>query len=52
MAKVPVQKGKIISNPPTMKSTPYPEKVREAEQERRERKSGQTLDYHSPSKRK
>lgn len=52
MSKIPVQKRKIVSNPPTMKSTPYPEKQKEAIRENTERKSGQTLDDYSPDKRK
>jgi hypothetical protein len=52
MSKVPVQKGKIVSNPPTMKQMTYVEKVKEAKSENTQRRSGQTLDMKSPRKKK
>lgn len=45
---VPVQKGTIISNPPTMKQMPYTERVRERASELREIKRGQHTDLKTP----
>lgn len=47
---VPVQKGKIISNPPTMKQMPYPERVRERETELKDLRRNQHTDLHVPRK--
>lgn len=47
---VPVQKGKIISNPPTMKQMPYPERVAERSKEIKEIRRGQHTDLHTPRK--
>ncbi len=52
MAKVQEQKGKIISNPPTMKSETTSERLREDNSNQALRKSGQTLGYMSPQKKK
>lgn len=52
MSKVPVQKGKLISNPPTMKSTPYHEKQRNQVEENDLRFSHQTLDLKEPKVKK
>ncbi len=51
-SSVPVQKGTVISNPPTMKQMPYREKVSERQRELNEIKRAQTLDYVSPKKSK
>lgn len=48
--EVPVQKGTIISNPPTMKQMPYSERAAERSREMHETRRGQTLDYKSPRK--
>jgi len=48
--EVPIQKGKIISNPMTMKQMPYRERVSERREEIAERKSGQTLKECEPSR--
>lgn len=48
--EVPVQKGTIISNPPTSKQMPWPEKVRNREQEIKEKRSGQDLGYQTPKR--
>ena len=48
--EVPVQKGKIISNPPTMKQMPYPERVAERHKEIRDIRRGQHTDLHTPKK--
>ena len=50
--KVPVQKGTMISNPPTSKQMPYKEKVAEREQQQRDTRRGQTLDYVTPKQKK
>lgn len=52
MPKVPVQKGKIISNPPTMKQMPHVEREKERMAELRELKNGQTLEKVTPYKKK
>lgn len=52
MSKVPVQKGKVISNPPTMKSTPYAEKQHEQVRENKLRFAHQTLDLKEPKVKK
>jgi hypothetical protein len=49
---VPVQKGTIISNPPTSKQMPFKEKVTERLREMSEIRRAQTLDYVSPKKSK
>lgn len=49
-SKVPVQKGNIISNPPTMKQTPYIEKVRERGKEISDIRRGQHTDFETPSR--
>jgi hypothetical protein len=49
-SKVPVQKGTIISNPPTSKQMPWPEKVRDREAEIRLKRSAQELSYHTPKR--
>jgi hypothetical protein len=46
--KVPVQKGTIISNPPTLRQMPYTARVRDREDEIRLRRHAQTLDYDEP----
>ena len=48
--KVPVQKGTIISNPPTMKQMTYPERVAERREEQRKTRWGQTTELHTPRK--
>lgn len=48
--QVPVQKGKIISNPPTMKQMPYPERVTERKHELKEIRRSQHTDLHVPKK--
>ena len=45
---VPVQKGKIISNPPTMKQMTYSERVKERAQEITGVRRGQHTDLHTP----
>lgn len=50
MKKVPVQKGKIISNPPTMKQMPYPEHVAERKKQLKETRRGQHTNLESPRK--
>jgi hypothetical protein len=52
MSKVAVQKGKIVSNPSTMKQMTHAENLREKAAQDKMRKSGQTLDYRSSSKKK
>lgn len=47
---VPVQKGRINPNPPTMKTTLYPERVRQREEQLREIRRGQTTDLVTPRK--
>ena len=49
--KVEEQKGKIISNPPTMKQMTYPEQVSEKRREDALRRSGQTTTLHEPKSR-
>ncbi len=44
------QKGTIISNPPTLKSMPYKEKVSEMDKEHKMRKEGSTLGYQTPKR--
>lgn len=46
--KVEIQKGKIISNPPTMQQMTYNERVGEAKRESALRRSGQTTTLHEP----
>jgi len=48
--KVPVQKGNIISNPPTMKQTPYIDRVKERGKEIKDIRRGQHTDLETPSK--
>jgi hypothetical protein len=48
--EVPIQKGKIIANPMTMREMPYNERVKERETELRELRHGKTLDLHTPKK--
>ena len=48
--EVPVQKGKIISNPPTMKQMPYPERVAERAKEIKDIRRGQYTELHEPRK--
>jgi hypothetical protein len=48
MTKVPVQKGKIDCEMPTLKTMTYPQRVRDREQEVMERRDGQTLKFHTP----
>lgn len=48
--EVPVQQGKIISNPPTMKQMPYPERVTERRQEQKKTRWGQHTDLETPRK--
>ena len=48
--KVPVQKGTMISNPPTSKQMPYKEKVMEREREISETRRGQTLEEVTPKR--
>ena len=48
--EVPVQKGKIISNPPTMKQMPYNERVDERRKEIHDIRRGQHTDLHTPKK--
>lgn len=48
--EVPVQKGKIISNPPTMKQMSYPERVAERAQELRDIRRGQHTDLKIPKR--
>lgn len=50
MKKVPVQKGKIISNPPTMKQMPFPERVAERKKHIKETRRGQHTDLDTPRK--
>jgi hypothetical protein len=50
MGKVEIQKGKIMSNPPTMKSMTREQVDREDMEMHKLRKSGQTLDLKSPRK--
>jgi hypothetical protein len=49
-SKVEIQKGKIISNPPTMKQMTYPERVTEREKEYKDIRRGQNTDLHTPRK--
>lgn len=49
-SKVPIQKGKIISNPPTMKQMPYVERVAERRKEIQDIRRGQHTDLKVPSK--
>lgn len=49
-SEVPVQKGRIISNPPTMKQMPYPERVEEKRKEIHDIRRGQHTDLHTPRK--
>jgi hypothetical protein len=46
--EVPVQKGKIDSNPMTMKQMNQDQKVRERREQIKESRRGQTTDFHSP----
>lgn len=48
--KTPVQKGKIIANPPTLKSMSVAERDMEDSSNRRMRKAGQTMEYKTPKK--
>lgn len=48
--KVPVQKGRIISNPPTMKQMPYVERVEERATQIKDIRRGQHTDLHTPRK--
>lgn len=48
--EVPVQKGRIISNPPTMKQMPYTERVNERARDMNEIRRGQHTDFHTPRK--
>ena len=51
MAKeVPIQKGKMLSNPMTMKQMTYSDNRKQGKEEQRERKSGQTLGFKTPKK--
>jgi hypothetical protein len=45
---VPVQKGTIDSNPPTMKQMPYTERVMERKRELQEIRRGQHTDLATP----
>lgn len=47
---VPVQKGKIDSNPPTMKQMPYVERVEERRKEIKDIRRGQHTDLVTPSR--
>lgn len=47
-SKVPVQNGKIISNPPTMKQMPYNERVEERKKEIKDIRYGQHTDLKTP----
>ncbi len=47
-SKVPIQKGKIISNPPTMKQMPYDERVQERRKEIHDIRHGQHTDLKTP----
>ena len=49
-SQVPVQKGKIISNPPTMKQMTYPERVAERAQELKDIRRGQHTDLKIPKR--
>jgi hypothetical protein len=51
-AKVPVQKGTIISNPPTIKQMPYTEKVSERRKQLSETRKGQRTDLATPKGRR
>lgn len=46
--KMPVQKGKVISNPPTISQQTYSERVKQAVEEGHMRKRAQTLDLVEP----
>jgi len=52
MSKVPVQKGPIHADVPTMKFMSPEEKVREDAEHRILRHSGQRMEYVSPEKKK
>lgn len=52
MSKVPVQKGKIIANPPTINQQTYSEHVKQAVGEAKLRKDGNTLTLHEPKTRR
>ena len=47
---VEVQKGKIISNPPTVKQMPYPERVKEREMEQKNTRWGQYTELKTPKR--
>lgn len=47
---VPVQKGRIDSNPPTMKQMPYNERVSERRKEISEIRRGQHTDLKIPGR--
>lgn len=49
-SKVPVQKGKIISNPPTMKQMPYNDRVTERRKEISDVRHGQHTDLKTPQR--
>jgi hypothetical protein len=50
MKKVPVQKGKIIANPTSMKQMPYPERVAERKKQLKETRRGQSTELDTPRK--
>lgn len=49
-SEVAIQKGKIISNPPTMKQMPYIEKVSERRKEIHDIRRGQHTDLKTPKR--
>jgi hypothetical protein len=49
-SKVPVQKGTMISNPPSNKQMPYKEKVADRVRDLNEIKRAQTLNKVEPKK--
>lgn len=50
--KVPVQKGAIEANPPTINQQTYSDHVRQAVEEGKLRRSAQTLTLHEPKTRR
>lgn len=52
MSKVPVQKGKIVADVPTMKHMSVEQRAREDAQNHAERKRGQSMEFVSPAKKK
>ena len=47
-SKVPIQKGPIKLNQPTLKTMSYPERVADRHQELRDLKDGQTMRLMTP----